>query len=82
MTIDEALDRFAIVDGVDDLAAIDMFRGFAEDFGPGYLSSDAEQAYEQAMMGGAERPFASTGAVSAPVMASPPMSTMVVMATM
>jgi len=61
MTIDEALDRFAIVDGVDDLAAIDMFRGFAEDFGPGYLSSGAEQIYEQAMIGGAARPFASTG---------------------
>ncbi len=57
MTIDEALDRFAIVDGVSDLAAIDMFRAFVEDFGPGYLTGDAEQAYERAMMGGVARPY-------------------------
>ena len=60
MTVDEALDRFAIVDGVGDLAAIDMLRTFAEDFGPGYLTGDAEQAYERAMMGGVARPYAST----------------------
>jgi hypothetical protein len=61
MTIDEALDRFAVVDGTADHLAIGMFQGFVEDFGPGYLSGDAELAYEQAMIGGVERPFASTG---------------------
>ena len=48
MTLDEALDRFAIVDGVSDIAAIDMLRGFAEDIGPGYLAGDAAQVYERA----------------------------------
>jgi len=59
MTLDEALDRFAIVDGVSDIAAIDMFRGFAEDIGPGYLAGDAAQVYERAMMGGVLHPYAS-----------------------
>jgi hypothetical protein len=69
MTVDEALDRFAIVDGVGDQAAIDMFRGFAEDFGPGYLTGDPEQAYERAMIGGDARPYASTsGAEVIPVL--------------
>lgn len=60
MTIDEALDRFAVVDGAPDSPALDMFRPFAEDVGPGYLAGDAEQAWERAMIGGTARPFAST----------------------
>ena len=65
MTLDEALDRFAIVDGVSDLAAIDLFRTFIEDFGPGYLTGDAERVYERAMMGGVARPYASSTDASA-----------------
>ncbi len=60
MLIDEALDRFVIVDGTDDRRAIDMFRTFVEDFGPGYLANDAEPSYERAMIGGVPRPLAST----------------------
>ncbi len=60
MTVDEALDRFAIVDGTGDVAAIDMFRTFVEDFGPGYLTGAAEQSYERAMMSGVVRPYASS----------------------
>jgi len=60
MTIDEALDRFAIVDGTADHDAITMFQGFVEDFGPGYLTGDEAQAYERAMIGGRPRPFATT----------------------
>ena len=60
MTIDDALERFAVVDGVEDAAAIDMFRAFVEDVGPGYLTGDAEQAWERAMIGGVARPFAGT----------------------
>ena len=48
------------VDGVEDAAAIDMFRAFVEDVGPGYLTGDAEQAWERAMVGGVARPFAGT----------------------
>ncbi len=47
--MDDALDRFAIVDGVPDSPAIDLFRVFIEDFGPGYLSRDATLADEQAV---------------------------------
>ena len=60
MTIDDALERFAVVDGVEDASAIDMFRAFAEDVGPGYLTGDAERAWEHAMIGGVVRPFASS----------------------
>ena len=63
MTIDDALERFAVVDGVADASAIDMFRAFVEDVGPGYLTGDAEQAWERAMIGGVSRPFASTTSV-------------------
>jgi hypothetical protein len=58
MTIDSELDRFSIVDGVPDSPAIDLFRGFVEDFGPGYLTGDAAQVYERAMMAGLVRPLA------------------------
>jgi hypothetical protein len=60
MTIDDALERFAVADGVADAPAIEMFRAFVEDVGPGYLTADAEQAWERAMIGGVSRPFAST----------------------
>jgi len=65
MTLDEALDRFAIIDGVADVAAIDLLRTFAEDFGPGYLTGDGERVYEQAMMGGVPRPYATTNGAEA-----------------
>ncbi len=63
MIIDAALDRFSIVDGVPQTPAIELFRGFVEDFGPGYLQGEAEAGYERAMIGGIARPFASTSGV-------------------
>ncbi len=63
MNIDAALDRFSIVDGMAQTSAIELFRSFAEDFGPGYLQGEAEAAYERAMIGGVPRPFASTSGV-------------------
>ncbi len=60
MTIDEALDRFVVVDEAADASGIDLLRDFAEDAGPGYLTGDDEQVYEHALASGVQRPFANS----------------------